>query len=72
LSNIKHLITYDLVDKIISGGDQMSKIHVKNQLNNGLTIEFCFGDQEFTLKHDEEVTIQIKDEDCMYFDIVRK
>lgn len=48
------------------------QIHVKNQLNNGLTIEFCCGDKEYVLAHDEEVTIEVEDEVCMYFDIVRK
>ncbi len=48
------------------------QIHIKNQLNDGLTIEFCCGDAEHTLAHDEETTIDVQEEDCMYFDIVRK
>lgn len=50
----------------------MSKIHVKNQLNDGLTIEFCCGDKEYVLKYNEDQTIEVSDEDCMYFDIVSK
>lgn len=47
------------------------KLHIKNQLNNGLTIEFCCGQEEYTLGPDEEKTIEVGDEDCMYFDIVK-
>ncbi len=50
----------------------MPKIHVKNQLNDGLSIEFCCGDKEYKLDHDEEKTIEVEDEDCLYFDIVCK
>jgi hypothetical protein len=49
----------------------MPQIIVKNQLNNGLTIEFCCGEKEYTLKHDEEVTVEVEDGDCMYFDGVK-
>jgi hypothetical protein len=49
----------------------LSQIIVKNQLNNGLTIEFCCGEKEYVLKRGEEVTIEIKDGDCIYFDIAR-
>jgi hypothetical protein len=47
------------------------QLFVKNQLNDGLTIEFCCGDKEYTLKHDEETTIEIQENVCMYFDIVK-
>lgn len=47
------------------------KIHVKNQLNNGHIIEFCCGEREYKLEPEEEVTIEIQDEDCMYLDTVR-
>jgi 3-isopropylmalate dehydratase small subunit len=49
----------------------MPQIFVKNQLNNGLTIEFCCGDKEYQLKHDEKITIEIEDGDCLYFDIAK-
>jgi hypothetical protein len=48
------------------------QIQVKNQLNNGLTIEFCCGDKEYILAHNEETTIDITEDVCMYLDIVRK
>jgi uncharacterized protein YneR len=48
----------------------MVKLHIKNQLNDGMTIEFCSGPKEYELKYEEEVTIEVEDEDCMYFDIV--
>ncbi len=47
------------------------KLHIINQLNKGLTIEFCCGDKEYTLKPEENVTIEVNDEDCMYLDIAR-
>ncbi len=47
------------------------KLHIKNQLNNGLTIEFCCGEKEYILDPDEEATIEVQDEDCMYFDVVK-
>ncbi len=47
------------------------KLHIKNQLNNGLEIEFCCGDKEYQLKNDEETIIEIEEDDCMYFDIVK-
>ena len=50
----------------------MPKIHVKNQLNNGLSIEFCCGDKEYCLDYDEEATIEVNDEDCLYFDVAKE
>jgi len=47
------------------------QLFIKNQLNDGLAIEFCCGKKEYELKHDEEVTIEIKEDVCMYFDIVK-
>ena len=47
------------------------KLHIKNQLNGGLTIEFCCGQEEYILGPEEEKTIEVSDEDCMYFDVVR-
>lgn len=47
------------------------KLHIKNQLNDNLTIEFCCGPKEYTLQHDQEIDIEAEDGDCMYFDIVR-
>jgi hypothetical protein len=47
------------------------KLHIKNQLNGDLTIEFCCGQEEYTLEPEEEVTLEVQDEDCMYLDIVR-
>ncbi len=46
------------------------QIHIKNQLNNGLTMDFCCGAKEYTLAHDEEIDIEVNDGDCMYFDVV--
>ena len=42
------------------------KLHIKNQL--GGKIEFCLGEKEYELAPEEEMTIEVKDEDCMYFD----
>ena len=47
------------------------KLHIKNQLNKGLAIEFCCGEKEYALGHEEEIEIEVQDEDCMYLDIVR-
>lgn len=49
-----------------------AKLHIKNQLNGGLTIEFCSGQNEYVLAPGKEATIEVQDEDCMYFDIVRE
>ena len=48
------------------------QLYIKNQLNDGLTIEFCCGAKEYMLAPEEEVIIEIEDEDCMYFDGVTK
>lgn len=48
------------------------KIQIKNQLNDGLTIEFCCGDKEYRLDYDEEKVIEIEDGDCIYFDTICK
>ncbi len=45
------------------------KIFVKNQLNNGLSIEFCCGDKEYYLDYDEEKVIDVEEDDCLYFDV---
>lgn len=50
----------------------MPQIHIKNQLNNELTIEFCIADQEYTLAHEEKAIIDVIEDVNMYLDIVRK
>jgi len=45
------------------------KLNIKN--DNGHTMEFCCGEKEYVLGPGEEITIEIKDEDYMYFDVVR-
>lgn len=47
------------------------KIHIKNQLNNEAIIEFCLGEKEYELKHNDAVTVEVKDEDCLYLDVVK-
>jgi hypothetical protein len=47
------------------------QILVKNQLNDRLAIEFCCGEKEYVLKHDEEATIEVDEDVCMYFDGVK-
>jgi len=42
------------------------KIHIKNYTGN--TIDFCFGEKEYVLEHNEEVEVEARDEDCMYID----
>lgn len=46
------------------------ELHIKNQLNDGLTIEFCVGDKEYTLEYEEETVIEVTEDVCMYLDIV--
>lgn len=58
-----------LGEQITKERDAM-KIHVKNQLNNGQEIQFCCGDKEYKLAHEEDVTIEIQDEDVLYLDVV--
>ena len=53
------------------GRRRLVKLNIKNQLNNKHIIEFCVGEKEFTLKPEEELTIEVQDEDCIYFDVVR-
>lgn len=48
------------------------RLYVKNQLNDGLAIEFCCGEKEYVLNNNDETVIEIDDDACMYFDIVRK
>jgi hypothetical protein len=43
-------------------------IYVRNQ--TVFTMEFCCGENEYALSPEEEITIEIKDGDCMYFDEV--
>lgn len=45
------------------------KIHIKNQTGN--EIDFCCGENEYTLRPDEEVSIEVQDGDCFYFDKIR-
>ena len=45
------------------------KLNIKN--DNGYTIEFCCGEKQYVLGPDEEIPIEVKDEDYMYFDVVR-
>lgn len=45
------------------------KIYVKNQ--TGDTIDFCCGEDEYTLGPDKVVDVAVKDEDCLYIDEIR-
>jgi hypothetical protein len=44
------------------------KIHIKNQLKG--KVAFCAGMKEYELEPGQEVTIEVEDEGCMYFDQV--
>jgi len=44
------------------------KIHIENQLNDELVIAFCVGAKEYRLEPDEEITIEIEEDVCVYFD----
>ncbi|MFA5383980.1 MAG: hypothetical protein WC364_04850 [Eubacteriales bacterium] len=46
------------------------KITVVNDSNDGPTIEFCCGENEYFLKHGEKVSIEVADEDTIYLDVV--
>jgi len=42
------------------------KLHLKNQLDG--KIELCAGTREYELEPEEEITIDVEDEDCVYLD----
>ncbi len=46
------------------------QIYIKNQLNDGLVIEFCCGEKEYRLEYDEETIIEIEEDVCLYLDVV--
>lgn len=46
------------------------RICIKNQLNDGLAIEFCCGEKEYRLEYEEERIIEIEEGDCFYLDVV--
>jgi hypothetical protein len=48
----------------------LKELHVKNQLNDGLTIEFCCGEKEYKLGLNEEIVVEIEEDTCMYLDVV--
>jgi hypothetical protein len=41
------------------------EMHIKN--SSPYVIEFCIGEDEFTLGPDQEVVVEVKNGDCMYF-----
>lgn len=45
------------------------KIHIKNQLP--VAIEFCCGQKEYELEPEQEITIEVQDEDCLYLDTIK-
>ena len=45
------------------------KINIKNE--NGYTVEFCCGEDEYTLEPGEEISVEVEEEDCIYLDVVR-
>ena len=56
--------------KVLMSQKQINlKLNIKN--DNGYTIEFCCGEKQYVLGPDEEIPIEVKDEDYMYFDVVR-
>lgn len=43
------------------------KLHFRNYLNADI-IEFCVGKKEYSLGYAEEITVEVYDGDCVYFD----
>jgi hypothetical protein len=43
-------------------------LYLKNE--NGHLMQFCCGDKEYVLEPGEEISIEVSDQDCMYFDEV--
>lgn len=41
-------------------------LYVKNETQ--FKIDFCSGEKEYALKPGESVAVEVKDQDCMYFD----
>lgn len=46
------------------------KIHIKNQLKG--KVAFCVGVKEYELEPEQEATIEVDDEGCMYLDQVTR
>lgn len=48
----------------------MVKLHVRND-NPELTVDFCVGMKEYSLKPSEQITIEANDGDHVYFDAIQ-
>ena len=48
----------------------MVKLHVRND-NPELTVDFCVGMKEYSLKPSEQITIEANDGDYVYFDAIQ-
>jgi hypothetical protein len=46
-------------------------LHIKNQINGKPTVELCCGEKEYVLAPEEEVSVEVGEEDCIYLDVVR-
>lgn len=46
------------------------KLNLKNE--TGYLVDFCSGEKEYSLQPGEEISIEVFDEDCMYFDGVKE
>jgi len=46
------------------------KIYIKNE--NGHTMGLCCGENEYTLNPDEEISVEVKDGDCIYLDEIQE
>ena len=46
----------------------MAEVTFKNQ--SGKRVEFCCGESEHVLETEEQVKINVKDGDCVYFDYI--
>ena len=46
------------------------KIYIKNE--NGHIMGLCCGENEYTLNPDEEISVEVKDGDCIYLDEIQE
>lgn len=51
-------------------GKEVSYLILNLKNENGHVMEFCCGEKEYVLKPGEEISIEVNDQDCMYFDEV--
>lgn len=56
-------------EKVVGMDEAGFTLQIRND-NPTLTVDFCVGEKEYSLLPYEQIEVEVKDQDCMYFDSI--